>query len=333
MALTARTLCSADEQTRARAVKKLSGVGSIGWKVFRFFLLCGLCFVLLYPLLYMLSISFRSMKDIYDPSVIWVSKHWTLDNFKEVIEVMDYKRALLTSLEINVVSSLIQVVICAVVGYGFARFEFKCKGLLFALVVLTVIVPPQLISTPLYIYFKGFDFFGIGSLVGLITGTPLTKNLLNTSWVFFLPAIFGQGIKSGLFIFIFRQFFGGMPRELEDAAQIDGCSFFGCFWRIMIPNVRSGMLVVVVLSLVWYWNDYFLGSMFISNHRTVMMELVNLPSGLRMFGGYESAATDPLKIITHMQAGSLLAIAPVLGFYILIQRFFIQGVERSGIVG
>ena len=101
----------------------------------------------------------------------------------------------------------------------------------------------------------------------------------------------------------------------------------------MIPNVRSGMLVVVVLSLVWYWNDYFLGSMFISNHRTVMMELVNLPSGLRMLGGYESAATDPLKIITHMQAGSLLAIAPVLGFYILIQRFFIQGVERSGIVG
>lgn len=92
MALTARTLCSADEQTRARAVKKLSGVGSIGWKVFRFFLLCGLCFVLLYPLLYMLSISFRSMKDIYDPSVIWVSKHWTMDNFKEVIEVMDYKR-------------------------------------------------------------------------------------------------------------------------------------------------------------------------------------------------------------------------------------------------
>ena len=126
---------------------------------------------------------------------------------------------------------------------------------------------------------------------------------------------------------------GAVQLGQNDAVQIDRRSFLGCFWRIMIPNVRSGMLVVVVLSLVWYWNDYFLGSMFISNHRTVMMELVNLPSGLRMLGGYESAATDPLKIITHMQAGSLLAIAPVLGFYILIQRFFIQGVERSGIVG
>ena len=181
------------------------------WPFFRFFILFGLCFVILYPLIYMISCAFRDSADMSDPTVMWIPRHLTLNVIKETADVMDIWNTLKTTLLLNVGCSLVQVASCALAGYGFARFKFKGKGILFGIVVMMILVPPQIISIPQYMLFR---HFGIGSL---------TVNLINTKLCMYLPAAMGNGIRAGLMIFIFRQFFKGLPKELEDAAYLDGC--------------------------------------------------------------------------------------------------------------
>ena len=116
---------------------------SILYRLFRFFLLIGICFVFLFPVLYMISNAIRTPASVNDPGVIWIPKEYTLDNFKMAIESMDYWNSLLKTLSLDVVSAFLQVITCSFVGYGFARFRFKEKGVLFAIVIFTTIVPPQ----------------------------------------------------------------------------------------------------------------------------------------------------------------------------------------------
>ena len=307
--------------------KAVNKTAKVSWKIFRALLLIGLSFIILYPLIYMVSMAFRPQDQIYDPSVIWVPKAFTLDNVKQALEMMNYKDAVLLTLRLNIVSSLLQLLVCAITGYSFARFEFRGKNIMFALAVFSILVPPQIISTPLFMQFKDFNFFGFGSIIGLFTGTPATVNLIDSPLTYYLTAIFGAGIKSGLFIFIFRQFFKGLPKELEDAAAIDGCGFFSTFVRIIIPNSLVVFVMAFLLSSVWYWNDYFTASMFMRNVETVSISLVRIANMSAL------DTLDPYKMLTVLQAGCLLSILPILILFLALQRFFIQGVERSGIVG
>lgn len=314
----------------------LSGVRrhtlSFGWKFFRTLLLIGLCFVLVYPLIYMVSMAFRPLDQIYDPAIIWVPKSFTLDNLMEAYEVMDYPSALATTFSVNVVSACLQVVMASFVGYGFARFDFRFKKILFTVVIITILVPYQIILNPLYLDFKSFDFMGILKLVSLAVGKDVTLNLLNTPLTFYLPALFCVGLKGGLIIFLFRQFYKGMPKELEDAAAIDGCGFLSSYLRIILPNAVPIIVTALVLSGVWYWNDSFIGSTLMANHRTVMVALTNLQSEL-IASVTMASGTDPYQLVVKMQAGCILAIAPVLLIYLIVQRQFVQSVQRSGIVG
>lgn len=294
------------------------------------FLFC-MCFVVLYPILYMVSVSLRGTEDLYDPTVIWIPKAVTLDNYKDVIELIDYFRLLGNSFFISLISTVLNVAVCASVGYGFARFRFKFRNLAFALVLFTIIVPPQNISIPMYMQYKNFDFLGVGSLIGLFTGKPLTVNMLNTSLTMFIPALLGIGLRSGLFIYIFRQFFRGIPRGLDDAAYIDGCSVPGTFLRIMVPNASSAFVSCFLFSFVWYWNDFYQTSMYFNEPVTVTMALGMLQDTLRGVGfDYWS---NPYLIVTRMQAACVLAILPMLVIYIFLQRFFRESIERTGIVG
>lgn len=295
-----------------KARKNLIRVTNIAWKVFRAFLLFGLSFVILYPLLYMLSMTFRPSEQLYDPTVIWMPKSFTWENLKNAFELMKYPKSVLLSVYTNVVSSFLQVAICALTGYGFARFRFKGKQFFFVLVLITVVVPPNIVAIPTYLTYK-------------------TLGILDTTLTFYLPAALGAGLKSGLFVFIFRQFFRGLPLELEDAAAVDGCGFFKCFLRIIVPNAGSVFVMAILLSTMWYWNDYFTSSMYFSSQETVTVALVNLKHQAALITG--GANADPYQIITLMQAGSLLAILPLLVVYIILQKQFVQGVERSGIVG
>ena len=307
------------------------------WVLFRTFIILGMAFVLIYPILYMFSMSFRTLEDMYDPSVVWIPRHFTLENLKGALKAMDYWNSLWNTVTLDVVSSIIQVFVCAIVGYGFARFKFKGRGLMFGLVIMTIIVPVQTILISLYGTYRNFDLFGIlsvynwiGELVAGASFEPVYISLLNTHWVFYIPALFGTGIRAGLYIFIYRQFFRGLPKELEEAAWIDGCGKFKTFWRVMLPNATAVFVTVFLFSLVWYWNDYFNASMFINAVPTISTKLAGLQGG-----GLEGvvSTTDPLKKATYVQAGALMSIAPMLILYIIFQRQFTESIERSGIVG
>ena len=180
--------------------------------------LVGMCFVMLYPVIFMVSSGFKTLQDVYDPTVVWLPKHWTLESLKIAFDVMDYTNGVIKTL-------------------------------------VTAIPSVQTYIIPLFSLFKNFDYFGIGSLIGLFTGKAVTTNLLNNPLVFYLQAALGMGIRSGLYIFMLRQFYRGFPTELEEAAMIDGCGPMRTFLRIMLPNATSMIVTVMLFSLVWYWND------------------------------------------------------------------------------
>ncbi len=295
-------------------------VFNLVWPIFRFLILFGLCFVILYPLIYMISCAFRDSSDMSDPTVMWIPRTLTLDVIKETAEVMDYGKTLLNTLLLNVGCSLVQVVSCALAGYGFARFKFKGRGILFGLVVMMILVPTQIIAIPQYMIFR---YFGFGSF---------SVNLINTFACMYLPAIMGNGIRAGLMIYLFRQFFKGLPKELEDAAYLDGCGPFKTFIRVMVPNAGSSFLTVFLFSIVWYWNDYYVSSTFFTQNQTVALMLKNLSTLLQQ-QLFNNAEVSVREQIVWMEAGCLLAIFPILILYIFLQKYFTEGIARSGLVG
>ncbi|MHB1453065.1 MAG: carbohydrate ABC transporter permease [Saccharofermentanales bacterium] len=300
------------------------------WSLARIVIVFGLCFILVYPLLYMFSMAFRPESQILDPSVIWIPRSLTLDNIRSVFTLMDYSKTLVNTAFISIVSSLLLVISCGTVGYGFARFKFKGRDLLFGLVLFTIIVPPQTTIIPLFLGFRSFDFAFLGMIPALFGKNPIMANLLNTLWTMYLPAIFASGIRSGLCIYIFRQFYKGLPKELEDASAVDGCGPVRTFMRVMIPLSSAAFLTVFLFSFVWYWNDYYYSGMFFINGNTVSLALSSLQSKLL---AVNEGSYDPYRYIVSMQAGSLLVVLPPLLVYIVFQRYFTESIEKVGIVG
>ena len=291
------------------------------------FLFC-LCLVLLYPILVMLSISLRLPSELYDPTVVWIPKHFTLENYSNVIEKLDLGRIFGNAAIITVAGTACQLIAVMLAGYGFARFTFPGKKLLFGLLILTILVPPQVVSIPTMMYFQQFDLFGLGQIARLFTGGPFTVTLSNTYWAYLLPAILGAGIKSGLFVFIFIQFFRGLPKDLQDAAAIDGCGRFRTFWQIMLPLSGAAVLTVTLFSLVWYWNDSYFCVIFFDNMSTVSTTLQNIGSAL-----VDNENRNELAKIPEMQAAAFLSILPLLTMYTVLQKYFTESIERTGIVG
>ena len=291
-----------------------------------------LAFILLYPVLYMVTIAIRPSEQLYNPASIWIPRELTLENFTECINTMKYWQSMGNTLSICVVSAVLSVCSCMLAGYGFGRCAIPCKNVLFAFVILAIMVPPQVIILPQYLQMSSFDFFGLGSLWGLITGEKLVFNLLDSNWSFYLPAMLCHGIRGGLYIFIFRQFFSGMPKELEESAWIDGAGSFRAFFRVILPNATPAMVTVTLFSVVWNWNDYYYSTMFLSTRMTVSSALLQLKSMLSVQYGYV-AISDPYVVLTQVQAGCLLLIGPLIILFVVLQKHFVESIERTGLVG
>ena len=295
------------------------------WPVFRFLILFGLCFIILYPLIFMLSTAFRPSEQMNDPSIIWIPKSFTMDNVKQTWGVMKFDKTLINTIRLNLIASLLQVATCSITGYGFARFKFKGKNILFGVVIAMIIVPPQITTIPLYMQYA----YPPKVLANILT-LGKSSSLINSQWTMYLPALFANGIRGGLFIFIFRQFFRGLPKELEDATYLDGCSPLYTYVKIMIPNARQSFLTVFLFSIVWYWNDYYVSSSFFTNNDTVALMLKNLNTNLiqQLFDGQSVSVR---QIIVWLEAGCLLSITPILIMYVFLQRYFVEGIEKSGL--
>ena len=317
------------DQIRYNRNKRIIGMV---WPFFRFLILFGLCFIILYPLIFMLSTAFRPNEQMNDPSIVWLPKSFTMDNIKQVWQVMDFSNTVLKTVRLNLIASLLQVVTCSITGYGFARFKFKGRGLLFALVILMILVPPQITTIPLYLQYAYPKPEILARLLTLNFDFSKDPSLIDSGWTMYLPAMFANGLRAGLFIFIFRQFFRGLPKELEDAAYLDGYGPWQTYIKVMVPNAKTSFLTVFLFSIVWYWNDFYVSSSFFTNSGTVALSLKNL-DGTLVQQLFQGQSVSVRQIIVWLEAGCILSITPILVMYIFLQRYFIEGIERSGITG
>ena len=313
-----------DAKVRMQRTGKL-----LGRIVFYVVCLC-LAYQLLYPVLYMISMSIREPSDMNDPSIIWVAKHFTLDNFADAIKSMNFWNAFRVSLTLCIVCGVLDVFSCAIAGYGFARFDFWGKKALFVLVIFTMVVPTQTLVLPLYMRWRYADF---GGIVGLFNVQGFV-NLIGTLWPLIIPAALAMGMRSGLYIFIYRQFFINLPVALEDAAYIDGAGPYRTFFSIMLPNIKNAIITVFLFSFVWNWGEYYLSKQFLgSTDRSIMVALSAIRRDLASLSSLAGTqiGSNPEKVATRVMAGCLLTAAPMLIMFIFTQRFLADSIEHIGI--
>jgi len=298
------------------------------WSLVRAGLIVGVGFIIIYPLLVKIASSIMSPEDLFDSVVKWIPRRPTLQNYVMAFTSMNYPRALLNSVTLVTVVSVLQLASCTLVGYSLARYEYPGRRLISALAIFTLVVPPQLVLIPTYLNFRFFDLFG------LIPGGGI--NLLGTYWPFVLTASTASGLRNGLFIFSMRQFFRNMPRQLQEAAYVDGASPFRTFLSVMLPNAGPALITVFLFSFVWQWNDVFYTSIFTGGKAVELM-----PYALESITRYaremyiERYGMVPAgqQLSLFRNAGALMYIAPVLILYAFLQRHFVESIERTGLVG
>lgn len=296
------------------------------FKLFRALFIIGLCYLFLFPIFYMFFVTFQDPQSVNDPTVIWIPKSFSLESIKSVVEYIDYKDSLILTLTISVFSTLGSLVSCSMVGYSIARFKYFENKLLYFLVLVTIIVPPPALLSASYINFSYFDFGGILSIF------DKSINLINTPLTFILPSFLASGLRSGLFIFIFIQAFKGMPKDLEEAAAIDGCGPFKTYLRIILPLAVPTIITVLLFSFIWHWNDTYTSSMYFNNElKPLMVRLGSLQTILA--NTVVDSGLDTYGMRTYLQAGACLVVFPPLLIYVFTQRYFTESIERTGIVG
>ncbi len=321
------------KQKQVNALVRKRKIIGIILAILRHVFLIGLCYVVLYPVLYMISNAFKPISQYYDPSVVWIPRSLTLDNFFIVFKVMDVGKVFLNTLVIEILPAFISTFIAMFVGYGLARFRFRGRGLILACVILTIIVPPQTISTSLYSSYRYFDFLGILSLLHRVFPSIGPINLIGTPWVTILPAIFGVGLKNGIFIFIFMQFFTGIPKELQEAAAIDGCGPLRTFLKIILPTAKNIIIAVLLLAVVWNWNDYYTPAMYIRTTDTMATAMASFQANLENLHNMGTGLENIQTANTQIQAAALIAILPLVILYVFLQKRFSEGIEDSGLTG
>lgn len=293
--------------------------------LFRFIIIVGVCYMILAPVFGIIANSFFSNKDAYNPMVYLIPQDPTLERYEMAIEILDYVPTMVNSLVYSLVLMLMQIFTCSMVGYGFARFNFPFKGLLFGCVVIMIVIPTHTIMLPLYMTFRLFDPFG---LCTLLFGKPLS--FMGTPVPMYMMTIFGCGLRSGLYIYIFNQFFRGLPKEIEEAALVDGAGTWYTYFHIMLRNAMPSVITVAVFSMVWQYNDTFFAKLFlIPQDQSIGIRISSLVANI----ANQYQIMDKTIQNLYLDAGIVLMMIPVVLIYVFLQKHFIEGVERSGIVG
>lgn len=255
-------------------------------------------FLILFPFAWLVISTFKLQKDIIKwPPTFW-PKTWTFDNYVDVFDRIPMARYISNTVIFAGAVSLFSAFFDSLAGYAFAKLEFRGKELLFNIVLLTMLVPFQIIMIPLYIELN---------IVGI----------LNTFVGLILPRI-----TSAYGIYFMRSFFTGLPKELQEAARIDGMGEFGIFWRIMLPLCKPAFLTFFIFCLTSNWNDLLYPMMMTSSS-----DMRTLPAGLAMFVGEGVRETGPAL------AGALISMLPLLVLYCVAQKYFVEGIAVSGMKG
>ena len=300
-----------------RKVVGRKGTDGIIFRTFIYILIISVGFTFLYPFIYLALTSLQSPEDIIDSTVGLIPSTFYFDNFVKAYITIGFGNALVESIKIAFFPSVAQVISTALIGYGLARFEFPLKKLVIVLILMTFIVPAPVLMIPTYLMYRDLGILGnIGA--------------------FIYPALFGQGIKSTIFIMIFYQFFSTIPKVLDEAARVDGAGPMRVFFKVSLPLAIPAVVVVFLFSFVWYWNETYLTSLYIDGARTLPIQLSRFAASFReQFGDVDpngEGYVDRLNEAIYM-AGTLISILPLLLLYFGLQKWFVESVDRSGITG
>jgi len=287
-----------------------------------YLLLTTVSFVFLYPLISMVSLSLMSPSDIINPEIDWIPNSLFFGNFIAAIKVLDASKALFNSLWFSSTLAISQVIVSAMTGFAFARYEFRFKKVLFALILISFIVPVPIMLIPrIMMIVSAQDAIGF-----VLIGTVIPQ---------FILAIFGQGVNSAILILIFYNFFKMIPNVLYEAAKIDGASAFEQFWHITIKMSFSTIIVVFLFSFVWNWNETYITGILVRNNVTL------LPTQLAVFDSLftnrppEVGSTGGTALLSeaYKMAATLITMIPLFIIYFAAQKQFVEGVEKTGITG
>ena len=290
--------------------------------IFRLILLFGMCFMIIQPILNKIAVSFMAERDLYDTTIILVPKHFSISNWRITSMLMNYKLSLFNTMWVSVLVSIIEVFVCSLVGYGFSRFQFPLKRFWFFCVIFIIVIPPQTISTSLFLHFRYFNLFG------------MKFNLSGSMLPYIMMCLGCMGLKNGLYIFMIRQFFMGFPFELEEAAYVDGCGPFKTFFRIMIPGAKPILTSCFLFSFVWQWTDSFYTDLFLGKISLLSTQISGLSERLgtyltNLYGSSVVASVGYTNAI--LSTGVLLMIIPLIILYLFCQRLFVESLASTGV--
>ncbi|WP_409345631.1 carbohydrate ABC transporter permease [Paenibacillus sp. MBLB4367] len=270
-------------------------------------------YIYLNPIMKMLVKMVMNEDDLLDPTVTWMPSELYWGHLERAVQVLNYFKSMTISITISSLSAIFHCLTCGLMGYALARMKFPFKKLMVFFLVLTFIMPPQVTVLPMIMMYTKLGFQN--QLVSLV-----------------VPAIFGFGIKGALFVIIFRQFFMTQPKELEEAAKIDGASTFKFYWRVMFPLSKPAILVVSLFSFVWTWNDTYLPKMFMNGATNVplALQMSRLDASIKNLLASDDGSLLLLEAIK--MSASFLALLPPLLIFMFAQRYFVESVERTGLV-
>ncbi len=319
------------ERLKARFINMYT-IKRVLWYVFRLLLLIGVSYVILFPFFSKITSSFMSETDFTDVTVLLIPKSPTLTTYRAIIAENGYFEAFGNTFILSLGCGLIQTFVCCLIGYGFAKFKFKGSNVLFLIVIFTMVVPHSTLRLAMFMHFKDFDILGIMGLLNKLglTATPGFQ-LLNTNFPLWILSATGLAYKNGLFIFLMRQFYRGIPSELEESAYLDGSGVFKTFFTIILPLSVTMMVTIFMFAFCWQWTDVFYTKVFYTTTGPELLSgIVKVPSSLSedMVAAASTMYTAAIK-----NACGLMIIAPLIVMYLFGQKYIVQGIERSGITG
>ena len=316
-------------------------------KIFRFILLLGIAYVVLFPFFSKIAGSFMAREDFIDVTVRLIPKNFSVDIYKAIWTDLDYVERFANTLGISFMLAVLQTFVCCFIAYGLAKYKFKGNGVIFLLVIVTMIIPNRTLSSAMSMNFTYFDVAGIlsflsgGASVGIESIDSILAsiniidlpdhsiNLKNTIWPFIIISVTGLAFKNGLYIFMLRQFFRGIPDSLEESAYIDGSGDFRTFRQIILPMSVPMMITVFLFAFCWQWTDSFYTEMFFTSQKdapNMLAQMVDIPKSLDT----EYAGQNLYETAIRNTCG-IMIIAPLVILYVFLQRYLVEGIERSGL--
>lgn len=283
------------KQRRQRSAR----LRNIAWLV----LMIGIAVALLYPIAWLVSASFKSSAEIFTSNQFW-PQEFTPQNWAVALDGvgnLSFWKLLGNSMLLSTLSVVGTLFSCTLAGYALARLRFRLRGVFFAFTIMTLMLPMHVVLIPQYIIFQRLGLIGT-----------------------FMPLVLPKFLATqGFFVFLVVQFVRGIPRELDEAATVDGAGVYRTFLDIMLPLIRPALITAAIFSFIWSWNDFFGQLIFLNEPESYTLQL-----GLRLYIDQSSTSS-----YGPMFAMSVLALIPLLLFFLVFQRYLVDGVATSGLKG